>query len=25
MIQKFGASVRHDTIEPVDAVVTQGN
>ncbi|MFW3895496.1 DNA polymerase III subunit gamma/tau [Pseudomonas bharatica] len=24
MIQKFGASVRHDTIEPVDAVVTQG-
>ena len=25
MIQKFGASVRHDTIEPVDVLVSQGN
>ncbi|MNT76077.1 DNA polymerase III subunits gamma and tau [compost metagenome] len=24
MIKQFGAMVRHDTIEPVDAPVTQG-
>lgn len=24
MIQKFGATVRHDTIEPVDALASQG-